>query len=122
LADELLTLYIATYHAMLPQVLKAKYNKEIVKQTDDALPTVLEDLFKRRSRIPYEEIGQDRTLMKMLQEHLNSADLALRYIVKDRAKKKYKTYVEPQSLEKLREAKETISPRAHKQAAIIDFF
>src|SRR5699024_7863112 len=56
LADELLSLYIATYHAMLPQVLKAKYEKEIVKLTDDILPPELETLFQQRSRIKFDEI------------------------------------------------------------------
>lgn len=122
LADELLSLYIATYHAMLPQVLKAKYEKEIVKQTDEQLPPVLDALFKQQSRIKYEAIDQDRETMKVLKQYLESSDLELQYIVKNQAKKKYKTYILPPSLEQLLEAKQAISPHAHKQAAIIDFF
>lgn len=122
LADELLSLYIATYHAMLPQVLKAKYEKEIVKLTDDILPPELETLFQQRSRIKFDEIDQSRKQMSLLKKHLESMDLEIQYIVKNQAKKKYKTYVIPPSLEELQEAKKALSSHAHKQAAIIDFF
>src|SRR5699024_10312602 len=99
LADELLSLYIATYHAMLPQVLKAKYEKEIVKLTDEKLPAELEALFEHRNQVLYEDIGKNRNLMKLIQQHIESNDLELQYIVKNRANKKYKTYVEPPSFE-----------------------
>src|SRR5699024_12249029 len=57
-----------------------------------------------------------------LKKHLESMDLEIQYIVKNQAKKKYKTYVIPPSLEELQEAKKALSSHAHKQAAIIDFF
>src|SRR5699024_1116634 len=82
-ADELRSLYIATYHAMLPQVLKAKYEKEIVKLTDDILPPELETLFQQRSRIKFDEIDQSRKQMSLLKKHLESMDLEIQYIVKN---------------------------------------
>src|SRR5699024_6201767 len=122
LADELLSLYIATYHAMLPQVLKAKYEKEIVKLTDDILPPELETLFQQRSRIKFDEIDQSRKQMSLLKKKLESMEMEIQYIVTNQGKKKNRTYVIPTSLEELQEAKKALSSHAHKQAAIIDCF
>src|SRR5699024_1705147 len=56
LAEDTVALYITTYQAMLPQVLKAKYEKEVEKVTDDSLPNELATMFDGRKTVPYETV------------------------------------------------------------------
>lgn len=122
LADELLSLYIATYHAMLPQVLKAKYEKEIVRVTEYPLPAALERIYRERNEVNYKEIEQNQELMGLLQKHIEQKDLQIRYKVKNIAKKKYRTMVMPTEPDKLTQQKDSIASRAVKQLEIINYF
>ena len=122
LADELLSLYIATYHAMLPQVLKAKYEKEIVRVTESPLPAALERIYRERNEVNYKEIEQNQELMGLLQKHIEQKDLQIRYKVKNIAKKKYRTIVMPTEPDKLTQQKDSIASRAVKQLEIINYF
>src|SRR5690625_4165350 len=56
LAEETLCFYITAFQAMLPQVLKATYEKEIVRVSDHSLPFHLESLFSDSNVIPYTEL------------------------------------------------------------------
>src|SRR5690625_697965 len=56
LANDTLCLYIVAFQAMLPQVLKAKYDKEIVRLTSSELSSDLENLFAGRKVVPYETL------------------------------------------------------------------
>lgn len=122
LADELLSLYIATYHAMLPQVLKAKYEKEIVRVTTKPLPQALEQLLGEKHAADYHEIEQHKDVMGLLQKHIEQKDLQIQYKVKNLAKKKYQTMVMPSDSKRLTEQRESVSERAVKQLEIIDYF
>src|SRR5699024_7848337 len=55
-------------------------------------------------------------------KNIETRHVEIHYIVKNKTKNKYKTYVIPPSLEELQEAKKALSSHAHKHAAIIDFF
>src|SRR5699024_4285141 len=54
LAKDTLSLSITALQVMLPQVLKSKYDKEIIRRSDD-LPGSVNRLFAGRDVIPYEE-------------------------------------------------------------------
>lgn len=122
LANETLSLYISTYHAMLPQVLKAKYSKIIKRETDERLPPILEELFSVRTEIKYEDFTQTPEHFKALQKHVQDGDISIEYVVKNQAKKKYETFIIPASLEMLMEEEAQLSKRAIKQRLIIDYF
>src|SRR5699024_8002149 len=49
LANETVSLYITTYQAMLPQVFKASYKKELVRNENRPLPKELQSLFIHRN-------------------------------------------------------------------------
>jgi len=121
-ADDTLSLYISTYHAMLPQMLKAKYDKIIQRQTAERLPDILEEMFAVRSEIPYEYFSQTSEHYKQLQHYVQTGDISIEYIVKNQAKKKYKTIIIPAKLEKLLETEAELSKQATKQRLILDFF
>lgn len=121
-ADDTLSLYISTYHAMLPQMLKAKYDKIIQRQTSERLPDLLEEMFAIKSEVPYEQFTQSPEHYKELQQHVQTGDISIEYIVKNQAKKKYKTIIIPAKLEKLLEIEADLSKQATKQRYILDFF
>src|SRR5699024_2133713 len=122
LANETLSLYITTYHAMLPQVLKAKYSKVIKRETEEQLPDVLEELFSIKTEVNYEDFIQTPEHFKALQKHIQSGDISIDYIVKNQAKKKYQTLILPAPLEILMEEEAQLHKQAVKQRLIIDYF
>src|SRR5690625_4197925 len=122
LSSETLSLYITMFQAMLPQVLKAKYDKEIVRLTDHPLVSSLEQLFKIKEAVPFEEVVTALGNYRELQYYIEKGDLALRYVVTSRATKKYKTMILPRKSPHNKEALETLSKRATKQREILQFF
>ncbi len=62
LAEDTLSLYITAFQAMLPQVLKANYKKELERLSEAPLPEELESLFAGRDFVPYVEIDVRRPL------------------------------------------------------------
>ena len=122
LADETLSLYITTYQAMLPQVLKAKYDKEIVRVNDAPLTDELEQLFKSRRAIAYDDVMEQLNNLRQLQQFIEAGSLRIKYIVKSRITKKYAHMVTPTDKETLQKAYEALPSNAHKQRKILDFF
>lgn len=122
LAQESISLYITTYQAMLPQVLKAKYDKEIVRLTDYPLISSLEQKFQKHHALPYEEVLSALGNYRKLQYYIEKGDLAVRYIVTSRATKKYKTIIVPASVSTLQKAYDELSKRATRQRQILHFF
>lgn len=121
-ANDTLSLYISTYHAMLPQMLKAKYDKVIQRQTSERLPDILEEMFAIKSEVPYENFTQTPEHYRKLQQYVQTGDISIEYIVKNQAKKKYKTIIIPAKLDKLLEIEADLSKQATKQRYILDFF
>src|SRR5690625_6502660 len=78
LADETLSLYITTYQAMLPQVLKAKYDKEIVRVNDAPLTIELEQLFKNRRAIAYDDVMEQLNNLRQLQQFIEAGSLRIK--------------------------------------------
>ena len=51
LANETFSLYITTYQAMLPQVLKAKYEKEVVRTSEKPIQELLDPALLDKDRM-----------------------------------------------------------------------
>ncbi|HLS22841.1 MAG TPA: primosomal protein N' [Pseudogracilibacillus sp.] len=121
LAEETISLYITTYQAMLPQVLKASYKKEIEKVNTIDHPH-LAKFFKNKNKVAYEEVVQGLPSISILKEALNSKQVKLNYVVKTREQKRYETIIVPASEETLQEAFDSLLPQARRQKEIITYF
>lgn len=121
LADETLSLYITTFQAMLPQVLKAKYKKELIRLTDLPLQSELARDFSKAETISYEETVAKIGYRK-LQQYIENGHLAIHYVVKSQETKRYETMIIPKELPFLRATYEKLSTRATKQREIVQFF
>lgn len=122
-AEHTLSYYITAYQAMLPQVLKAAYKKEIVRLTEDELIPELEVLFAGRDVINFDEITKANIPYRLVQKAIQAGDIYINYIVQSKATKKYITMVRP-ILEdyQLMEALEDLPKNAKKQRVIIEHF
>lgn len=122
LAEETVSLYITTYQAMLPQVLKAKYKKNIVRKTNEPLPSELESLFENRNTISFADALASISSYKMLKRYVERGDIAIQYVIKRRETKKYETIFTPAKEAELQAFLKTLSKRATKQRQIVQFF
>ncbi len=122
LAEETVSLYITTYQAMLPQVLKARYSKEIIRLTDIPLPSSLEEKFQLKKAISFEDALHVLGSYKELQYFIEKGDLAVQYVVASKATKRYKTIISPLSVERMIVEMEKVSNRAVRQKEIMQFF
>src|SRR5699024_9904203 len=95
LADKTLSFYITAYQAMLPQVLKSQYQKELIRLTDEDLPTDLEAVFAGRDVIAYEELTNQQITYSHLQKAIRDGDIMINYLVKSKITKKYVTMIAP---------------------------
>jgi len=122
-ADHTLSYYITAYQAMLPQVLKAAYKKEIVRLTKGELIPELEFLFAGRDVVNFDELMESTISYRLVQEAIQAGDIYIDYIVQSKVTKKYVTMVRPKLEEyRLIEALEDLSKGAKKQRAIIEHF
>lgn len=123
LAEETICLYITAYHAMLPHVLKAKYNKEIIRLTNDQLSSNLEQLFKGRQRVAYSEFENREISYEQLQKAIQNGDVAINYLVGSQIAKKYVTFIKPNQDENvLRESLNELPKQATRQKQILTYF
>lgn len=122
-ANETLSLSITALQAMLPQVLKSQYKKELVRMTDDMLPDEFENLFAGRDYIPFEEFEATSISYYQLQKLLETGDISVEYLVKSRITKKQITMVKPvKDIHLLEEALEDLSKTAKKQRQLLLYF
>lgn len=123
LAKDTLSLSITALQAMLPQVLKSKYKKEIVRMTEAELPDDLEMLFAGRDVISYDEFEASSISYYQLQKTVQDGDLSINYLVKSRITKKQITMVKPAlPIHLLEEAYHDLVKNAEKQKRILRFF
>lgn len=122
LAEDTVSLYITTFQAMLPQVLKAKYDKEVEKIADHLLNEELELLFKNKRTVPYDIVTKTLSSMSILKEAIEMGIVKINYLVTSQAKKQYETIFEPTEKEKLIDAKDELLPQATRQREILNFF
>lgn len=123
LASETMCFYITALQAMLPQLLKASYKKEIIRQTENPLPQALEKLFLNTTVISYESISERGISYSILQKYIQTGDIVINYVVKSKETKRYKTLVKPVSkMEVLKEEKRKLPSQAIRQKQILDHF
>ncbi|MFC0301473.1 primosomal protein N' [Virgibacillus soli] len=123
LAEETVSYYVTAYQAMLPQVLKATYKKELERLTSERMDEQLEMLFDGRDFISYEEVVQSTISLHTLQKAIQAGEIVVHYLVESRVTKKYVTKVKPaKDIYLLEEAYLNMSPRATKQRAVIKHF
>ncbi|SER05106.1 replication restart DNA helicase PriA [Gracilibacillus ureilyticus] len=123
LADQTVSFYIQAYQAMLPQVLKAKYKKEIESLTEDPLPYGLDKLFAGRAVIDFDEFvereGNYRDLLKSIHEGI----VQINYMVQSKETVKKVAFIEPdKELYLLEEALIDLPKNAQKQRVILEYF
>ncbi|HLR01857.1 MAG TPA: primosomal protein N' [Virgibacillus sp.] len=122
LADKTVSLYIQTYQAMLPQVLKTAYKKELIRNTEERLDDILESLFAGRDVIPYEELEGSTVSYRQIQKAVQEGAIIVNYIVSSRITKKYKTMIYPNKQQhELEELYDDFS-NAKKQQQLLRYF
>ncbi|WP_249869833.1 primosomal protein N' [Oceanobacillus saliphilus] len=122
-AEETLSLSITALQAMLPQVLKSHYKKELVRLSDENLPDEMEHLFAGRGYIPFEEFEASSISYYQLQKRIEAGDISIEYLVKSRITKKQVTMVKPaKEIHLLEEAVGDLPKSAKKQKQLLLFF
>ena len=121
LADKTLSLYITTFQAMLPQVLKAKYKKLVMLMDNNAIEESLKLYFDKSTAIEYDTFINDYG-HHALQEFVENGDVKIHYQVKSQETKRYETIISPVPIEVLKDALKTLPKQATKQKELIEFF
>jgi len=123
LAEDTVSFYITAYQAMLPQVLKAEYQKELERLTEAELTPELEQLFAGRDFISYEEFTASLISYRQLQKAIQAGDISVKYLVKSKITKKRVTMVSPRKEAHLiEEALVDLPKNARKQRLVLEFF
>ncbi|GAE91686.1 helicase PriA essential for OriC/DnaA-independent DNA replication [Gracilibacillus boraciitolerans JCM 21714] len=123
MSEQTVSFYIQNFQAMLPQILKAKYKKEIEALTDVELPEGLQQLFAGRTIMDFEEFIERNGNYALLLEEIKNGHVQINYIVKSKETKKTKVFIGPNKEQYLlEEAIEDMSNRAKKQKKIMEWF
>ncbi|MBA2174191.1 primosomal protein N' [Halobacillus locisalis] len=123
LSRQTLSYYISCLQVMLPQVMKAKYRKELWKLTEDPLDSDLDPVFDGRAVMDYEEFEASGVSYHTLRNHINEGVVDVHYEVKSRETKKTTRMVEPILDEmEMEEFLVDVSKQAKKQRAIVEYF
>lgn len=123
LANKTVSLYITAFQVMLPQVLKAKYKKELVRLTDNRLSNELENLFSSSHVMDFEKIAHSNVSYYQIKKGIENGDLTVHYNIKSRTTKKYVTMIQPtKDLHLLEEAYVDVPSHAKKQKQLLAFF
>lgn len=122
LADDTLSLYITAFQAMLPQVLRAQYKKELAR-TGEPLSEELEFFFAGKDVVAYEELEGSTISYYQIQKAVQEGSVAVNYLVKSKITKKYITMITPNRDSYLmEEALQDLSKNATKQKELLVFF
>ncbi|WP_042144932.1 primosomal protein N' [Paucisalibacillus sp. EB02] len=122
-AEDTLTMYITAYQAMLPQVLKAQYKKEIVRNTPERLEEEFEYLFAGRDVVDFEEFEGSNIPYSKLQRAVQDTTISINYLVKSKVTKKLVSVIEPNKEQYfLEESLMDLPTNAKKQRAILSYF
>ncbi len=123
LAETTFCLYITSFQAMLPHVLKSTYKKDLVRLTEEQLFPALEHIFAGRNEIPFEELEASSIRYVHVQKAIEDGAVKIQYRVQSNITKKTETWISSVgSTEQLREAYEQLSSRAHRQKVIVKYF
>ncbi|SET84365.1 replication restart DNA helicase PriA [Salinibacillus kushneri] len=123
IANKTLSFQITSLQVMLPQVLKAKYKKELWLLAEEIeLTEALQTLFAGRVVVSFEEIEERNIPYSQIQKAIKDGNVEVRYIVKSKETKKKITWAQPIDVLQLEEALIDIPKQAKKQKAIVEFF
>src|SRR5690625_2532306 len=108
---------------MLPQVLKAKYNKEIVRLTESNLSPDLEKLFADKRSVPYEKLVESSISYSQLQQAIEDGKVNINYLVSSQITKKYQTFIKPAVTRDIfKKTLKNLPKHATRQKQLINFF
>ncbi|WP_226034993.1 primosomal protein N' [Aquibacillus saliphilus] len=123
LSEETLSYYISAFQVMLPQVLKAKYKKELMRLTEELLPEELEAIFADRDVISYEEFVSREGSFYHLQKAIDRGLIEVSYQVQSKETFKKETMITPnQNSFHLDEELANLPKQAVKQREILSYF
>lgn len=123
LAEETLCFYVTAYHAMLPNALKANYQKKLVRLTDEPLVEPFCTLFNGNSTIDYEQALDAKIHYTQLKQLIEDGKIEIQYVVRQKQTKKYETWLEPALAPlQMEEVLKTLPKNAVRQKQIIEFF
>ncbi|WP_226578601.1 primosomal protein N' [Halobacillus litoralis] len=123
LSRNTLSYYISCLQVMLPQVMKAKYRKELWKLTEEPLDSDLQRVFDGRAVVDFEEFEKSGISYHLLRRHMHEGEVDVHYEVKSRETKKVTTMVEPLVNEiEMEEKLVDLSSQAKKQRMIMEYF
>lgn len=123
LAETTFCLYITAFQAMLPQVLKSTYKKELTRLTDEELFPALEHVFSDKESISFEELEASSIRYVHVQKAIEQGRVKVNYLVESNITKKYETWITPLLvLEELQKERDALTGRAHRQKALLDYF
>src|SRR5690625_4297988 len=96
LVNETLCFHISAYQAMLPQLLKMTYEKELVRVDETIpLPDELAALFTKKRSKSFQEIIENNISYYQIQQAIRQNAVKINYIVQSRETKKFTTYIKP---------------------------
>src|SRR5699024_8456646 len=121
LANQTMSLYITTYQAMLPQVLKSKYERTLVR-LEKNLPEELSLLFNGLDEIYYNLIHESNINLETIQKAYKNSIIKEQYKIKSKKTKKYKTNVYPSEATIHKEYEKNLPQNAHRQKQILNYF
>lgn len=123
LSQQTLSYYVSCLQVMLPQVMKAKYRKELWKLIEEPLDSELDSVFDGRAVIDYEDFNASGVGYHTLRKHIDDGEVDVHYEVKSRETKRVTRMVQPSLNEmEMEEFLEDLSKQAKKQRAIVEFF
>ncbi|WP_407268010.1 primosomal protein N' [Radiobacillus sp. PE A8.2] len=93
LSEKTLSFYVSAFQAMLPQALKAKYNKELQRMSDQ-LPETLTHIFAGRDFIDYSEYVSRNGNIAQLQRAIKEGLVEVNYIVQSKETFKQMTMIQ----------------------------
>ncbi|MBU5594609.1 primosomal protein N' [Amphibacillus sp. MSJ-3] len=122
LADYTMSFYISTFQAMLPQALKAEYQKQVHRLTTDLLPEQLEIAFSGRDYLDVEDLNDLNVPLTLIKKSIADGDLEMIYQVnrKDNYKKQM-MLKRSATIEQLDEYGANLSNRAKKQRILVEY-
>ncbi|MCT2538019.1 primosomal protein N' [Aquibacillus koreensis] len=122
LSEETLSFYISSFQAMLPQVLKAKYKKELHCLSSDEIPVEFKTLFAGRDFITYDEFVEREGNHAKLQKAIRDGLIEVIYQVQSRETIKKQSVIRlNKEAHLIEEALEDLSKQAAKQRQLLHY-
>lgn len=123
LAETTFCLYITAFQAMLPQVLKSTYKKELVRLSDEGFHPALEHVFGDKPSISFEALEASEIQYIHVQNAIKDEAVKVNYLVESNITKKFETWIAPTIRgNALQKEYDALSARAHRQKEILHYF